>query len=90
MKEPSFRAAYSEVKRELFDDMTRRLLGLGDQAIDAYQEILRAPNMPGSYTLAKVADSLLNQIFRLREISDMDERLSAIEERLREISHEDL
>ena len=86
--DPAFRAAYRSVREAAFANVGHGLLALGDRAVEAYSEILRAPNMPGSYTLAKTADSILSQMFKLRELMDVDERLAAIEDRLREVDHD--
>jgi hypothetical protein len=85
----NFRAAYRFLKAEQFDNLARRLLALGDKAVDAYATVLEGPAIPGAFTLSKTADSIINQIFKLKELMDIDERLAEIEARLAEVERDE-
>jgi len=78
MKEPTFSAAYRELKSELFEGIAIRLYQLGQKAVDGYADVLEGPAMAGSYTLSKTSESILTQLFRIREGSERDELLATM------------
>ena len=80
--DPAFRAAYRYIREAAFANVGHGLLALGEKAVEAYADVLEGPALPGAFTLAKTADSIISNIFKLREFMEIDERLASIESRL--------
>lgn len=82
--EPTFKQAYREVKASTFAGIAQGLLSLGESAIDAYSDVLKAPACPGYANLSRTADSIIANLFKLKDLSDFEDRLAVIEQRLEE------
>ncbi len=82
--DPNFRLAYRQVKQAAFEGIAQGLLSLGEKAIEAYGDVLKAPACPGYSNLSRTADSIIANLFKLKDLSDFEDRLAAIEQRLEE------
>jgi hypothetical protein len=76
--EPAFRAALYEAEGHLIDAATRRLLHHQDVALSVILSIMANPVNPASVRL-KAAQSVLDQLLKLRELRNVEQRLSALE-----------
>ena len=81
-EDPAFRAAYKAIRAEAFDSLSLGLTALGEKAVEAYRDVLEGPALPGAATLGRVADSIISNIFRLRELVELEERMATIEAQL--------
>jgi len=78
----AFRGAYRAVKADAFEGLALGLLNLSEAAIAGYAEVLANPAIPGSMTLSRTSEAVISQLFRLRELMDIEERLEALEAQL--------
>ena len=78
MKAPAFRDALKEGSREALERLSRALMSLGDKAVKALEDALDDPESKAS---AKVrpADVILGRLLQLKELADLEERISALE-----------
>ena len=79
LDDPGFRLALSQAEGEALDKIGRRLLVMSDQALSAIQDILDDPDKPGNTNLRLAAGLILNQTMRLRELRNIESRLSDLE-----------
>jgi hypothetical protein len=76
--EPAFRAALYEAEGHLIDAATRRLLHHQDVALTVILSVMADKNNPASVRL-RAAQTVLEQLLKLRELRDIEARLSALE-----------
>jgi len=79
LDDPGFRLALSSAEGQSLDKITRRLLMLGDQAIDAIESVLHEPNQEGATNKRLAAALILDQLLRLRELRSVEQRISDLE-----------
>lgn len=80
MKDPPFRAALLEAEGEAIDVATRRLLGAQEKAIDTVVAMLDDPCVP-KWLQLQAAQMLITNLLKLRELRNIEERLTALEAR---------
>lgn len=78
MQEEDFRAALRATEDESIRTMTIRLTAKVDAAIDKVFALIADPKTPPSVQL-RAADTILQRVLELRELSIVEDRLSAIE-----------
>jgi hypothetical protein len=76
--EPDFRTALYEAEGHLIDAATRRLLHHQDVALTVILTIMADRDNPASVRL-KAAQSVLDQLLKLRELRNVEQRLTALE-----------
>lgn len=79
LDDPGFRAALSAAEGENLDRATRRLLRLADKALDALESVLDDPGQNGAGNKRLAAQAMLDQLFKLRELRDVEARLAGLE-----------
>lgn len=77
MGDPTFKAALIQREGETLDAATRRLAGLGNDAIDTMAAIMA--NGENEQTRLRAAQGILDNLLRLRELRGVEERLTALE-----------
>jgi len=85
LHDPQIRAALDEVSREALDRIKRRLFALGHHACEALREVLRSPDAPPAAKVSS-ARAVLEYLVKLETLSrlqDLEERVRALEERMR-------
>ena len=75
----SFRAELARAEGDALDKTTRRLLFLGDHAVNALASVLQEPTQRGATNKRLAAQTILTQLLKLREMRNVEERLSALE-----------
>lgn len=78
MSDPVFRTALSEAEGRLIDDAARKLLRYQDAAVSTVLSIMANPGHAPSVRL-RAAQTILDQLFKLRELRSVEERLTALE-----------
>jgi len=81
LTEEPFRRALVEAEGQVIDQATRRLVGLADRAIETLRELLDSPTAKDSIRL-RAAQSVLDNLLRLRELVALDARVSELEARM--------
>lgn len=87
LTEPAFRAALSEVEGELIDAATRRLLALQDSAIDTFERLLAKSSTASDAVRLRAAQSVLDYLLKLRELRNIETRLTALEQTVHQQTH---
>lgn len=83
LTDPAFRAALSVAEGDLLDAATRRLLTLQDDAIGAFEDVLTGgPDVTDTARL-RAAQAVLDYLLKLREMRSVEERLTALEAKVR-------
>lgn len=83
LADPAFRAALSVAEGDLLDAATRRLLTLQDNAIGAFEDVLTGgPDVTDTARL-RAAQAVLDYLLKLRELRSVEERLTALEAKVR-------
>lgn len=80
MEEPGFRSALSSAEEGVLDESTRRLMQLSSQAIDALENVMHNPSQEGASNKRLAALAMLDQLCKFRELRNLEERLSTLEE----------
>lgn len=84
MAEGDFKAALREAESAAIDAATRRLIGLESLATKALRDVLTEPKIaPG--VKVRAARSVLDYLLKLRELRTIEERLTELEESVREV-----
>jgi flagellar motility protein MotE (MotC chaperone) len=78
LAEPAFRAALYAAEGHLIDAATRRLLHHQDVALTVILTIMANPDNPAGVRL-RAAQSVLEQLLKLRELRNIEQRLTALE-----------
>lgn len=80
----SFRQALSAAESGLIDNASRRLLQLQDGAIDAIEGFLAEGADVSDNVRLRAAQAALDYLLKLRELRDIEQRLSALEAAINE------
>lgn len=78
LNEPRFRAALYEAEGHLIDSATRRLLAHQDVALTVILHIMADKENAASVRL-KAAQAVLDQLLKLRELRNVEQRLTSLE-----------
>jgi hypothetical protein len=78
MKAQAFREALKEGSREALERLSRSLMSLGDKAVKALEDALDDPEAK-SAAKVRPADVILGRLLQLKELADLEERISALE-----------
>ena len=79
MSEPAFRTALSTAEGELLDSATRRLLVVQESAVQTFEDVLKDKEVSQVVKL-KAAQSVLDYLLKLRELRNVEQRLTALEQ----------
>jgi hypothetical protein len=82
LRDPVFKAALYEAEGQLIDQATRRLLKYQEAAINVVLSIMADSHYSASVRL-RAAQTILDTLFKLRELRNVEERLAALEELVR-------
>lgn len=86
VEDPAFKAAVTELSSQAVDDGGRRLALLLEEAIQVFEDIMGGEEVPYSIRL-KAAQAVISNVIKLREFHELEERVSALEERLQNERH---
>lgn len=78
MKQAAFRDALRQAEQDALDGLQRRLVTLGNGAADALQDGLDSHDLR---LRLKAASTVLDRLMTLRQLIDLDSRLTALENR---------
>jgi len=81
LQEPDFKAALAEVESTALKTLSAELSILAREATGVIRQILRNKKA-GSTVRLRAANSVLSNVLRFLELKELDERLTALEERL--------
>jgi AcrR family transcriptional regulator len=76
---PEFRAGLAAAEGDLIDQATRRLVALGNKAVDALADILANPAQRGASNKRLAAVAVLDNLLKLRELRTIETRLEELE-----------
>ena len=79
LDDPGFRLELGQAEGEAIDRITRRLLVLADKALLAIEDILDNPDQDGASNKRLAAQAILDQLLKLRELRNIENRLSDLE-----------
>jgi len=82
-KLPEFEAAYREARRAAFGQSIARLQHASSAAVSTLLKVMVDPNAPAS-SRVRAADSVLDHTLKAIEIEDIEVRVSAIEQSMKE------
>lgn len=86
LEEPAFIAALRRAENRVIDEAARRLARVTGKAIAALEAVLDDPaSHPG--VRVRAALGILEQTLKVRSARDLDERLSALEEAIDELTN---
>lgn len=77
--DPVFRAAYRQIKREAFEELSQSLVRLVRRAIEAYEKVLDNPADKGAINLSRTASDIIGHVLKLHESLDPMERVEDLE-----------
>ena len=83
LREPTFIDALREAERAAIQATSRRLARLGATAVQVLDDAMTDPTAPLT-TRVRAADVVLTKLLQLRELVDMDERITALEAAIQE------
>ena len=83
MKDPKFKGALKEAENDAMAVICRSLLGLTEKATAALDAVLENPKARDSSRL-RAADIALGRMVQIRELSELQDRIKALEEKLNE------
>ena len=79
LDDTDFRLALGQAEGASLDRITRRLLVLGDQAVNVLEDIMSNPTQKGCSNRRLAATTILDQLLKLRELRNIEGRLSDLE-----------
>jgi len=79
LNDADFRLELSQAEGEALDRISRRLLVLGDKAINAIESVIDNPQYEGAANKRLAAALILDQLLKLRELRNIETRLSDLE-----------
>lgn len=79
--DPTFRAELTKQETEALSVVSRRLVTLADVAVETIKDILSDREIPAGVKL-RASEAVLSNLLRLRELVDLDKRLTALEGRI--------
>lgn len=82
LAEHEFKAALGEASADHLQEITRGLESLGELAIEKIREVLEDQYSAAGVKL-RAAQLVLENLLRLREMIDLEERITNLEERLK-------
>ena len=78
LREPVFRTALETITNDSLENLTRRMVGLGDKAADTLEDALKSDfRLPGARVQA--AKAIIAAIPQLRELFDLEGRVAELE-----------
>ena len=80
-EDPVFRDELSKQEGEAVTIVSRRLVALADIAVETIKDILRDKEIPPGVKL-RASEAVLTNLLRLREMVDLDRRLTELEGRI--------
>lgn len=81
LRQPAFSHALRDAEAAAVRQLSRQLVSLGKRATGAIADVLSDPTANASSRL-RGADIVLGRLLQLRELVDLEDRVSAIEERI--------
>lgn len=82
LTESTFRQALSTAEGDAIDGATRRLVGLADSAVDTLGDLLDSKDASETVRL-RAAQSIIDNLLKLRELRNLEQRIAALEERIK-------
>src|SRR5215211_3754356 len=76
--DPAFRDELRAAESEALAEATRRLVGLAARALDTIDAVMGDETAPATVRL-RAADTVLARLLQLRELVDLEERVTALE-----------
>ncbi len=80
LTDPAFKVALSAAEGDLLDAATRRLLSLQDDAISTFEGMLSDDSEASATVKLRAAQAVLDYLLKLRELRDIEQRLTALEQ----------
>lgn len=80
LEDPVFKSAVQQEQGAAIAETSRRLVAAGNIAVDALLDIVQNPTQDGAATRRLAASSILDHLIKLRDFSDLDNRITALEE----------
>ena len=80
MHNERFLAALRDLTQQSLESLSRRLVVLADQAVSTLSQALEDTETPAGVKI-RAADIILSRLLQLRELSDLEARVAALEER---------
>jgi len=87
LKKPAFRAALAEAEAEALASLSRALVRLGEKATRTLEQAIDGEADTRMSTRVRAADIVLSRLLQLRELVDLERRVTELERKLEEKSH---
>lgn len=79
-EDAAFRQELKRAEGDAIDAAVRRLVGLQDAVVNVFDDVLADPSVSPTVRL-RAASAVIDYLLRLRELRNLEERLTALEER---------
>lgn len=79
LKDRAFLVGLRDAEGLSIDRTARRLISLADKALEAIEDIIDNPKQPGASNKRLAAQAILDQMLRLRELRNIEGRISDLE-----------
>lgn len=79
VSEPDFRAQVRQAEGQALDTVSRRLVSMSGQALDALESVLNVPEGRNQNVRRLAAVAVLELLLKWREVVDFEERLAQLE-----------
>lgn len=83
LEQPGFRAELARLEGQILGDSVRRLTVLSSQAVDVLEDVMYSPSQEGAGLKLRAAGLILDNVLKLRELLDLEERVSRLEEQVK-------
>jgi hypothetical protein len=80
-EDPAFKTALRAAEAQVIDGVVRRLTGSANSALNVVMVIMLDSTTPVSVRL-RAAIAILDQLIKLRELNDLEQRIARLEEQL--------
>lgn len=82
---PQVQSAIAEAEGQVLADTMRRLLGMTGVVVDTLHDLLNNPRLLPTERL-KVAQAVLDNLLRLRNVTTLEARLAELEEQVKQVA----
>jgi hypothetical protein len=86
LRTPAFITALQAAERDALADVSRQLVSLSSLAADTLRDAMQDPDAKLNERI-RAAEAVLNQLMKLRELLDLEGRLSDLESRIEGLNH---
>lgn len=85
IRQAEFREALQQAEATAIETLSRRVLGMGEDAVTALGDVLKNPAQAGAGNKRMAASEIITRLFQWQELLSMQEQLSELRELTKDV-----